>query len=138
MNYPSIIGIAISLFAILFLFIIRKKVIKPYGVSFWRGSLVFYVVYILILATVFIRWSYLESQLNSFDLDHNGFIEMEEYTDEYRIASQRVIEDTARNFAFLTGAILSLFVSFLFLSIDLTRTYPKILKSKNPSIQLQK
>ncbi len=126
---------AISLLGIIFLFKIKKKVNKRYGKSFWRGSLVFFVVYILILITVFIRWYYLKNQLDTFDLNHNGFIEMGEYSDDYRIAMERVTRDTARNFAFITAAVFSLFVSILFLLIDLTRVHLKIKKSKNLSIQ---
>lgn len=135
MNYPSIIGILISLLCIVVLFFIRNKVANPYGRSIWRSAFVFFALYILILGSVAIHNQYLEFQVDSFDLNNNGNIEMEEYTDEYRIASEKVTRDTARNFAFLTGAIFSLVISSLFLLIDLIRVYLNIKKSKNLTTQ---
>ncbi len=128
MNYPSIIGILISLLCIVLLFFNRNKVSNLYGRSIWRSVFVFFALYILLLGSVAIYQQYLELKLDSFDLNNNGNIEMEEYTEEYRIASLKVTRDTARNFAFITGAMYSFVISFFYLLIELIRTHLKFKK----------
>ena len=134
MNFLSLIGLIVSLLGIVFIIFKRRKISSPYGRCFGRSSFVFFIICILILIFIAMHWSYLEYQLDSFDLNSNRNIEMEEQTEEYRVALEKFSKDTARNFAFLTGAVFSLFISILFLSIDLISVYLKIKKSKHQSI----
>ncbi|NJB72781.1 hypothetical protein GGR42_003272 [Saonia flava] len=128
MNYPSIIGCILSVLGIVLLLIFKTKIHNPYLKCLWRSSLTFFVLYILILTTVALRWNYLENQILAYDLNSNGNMEWNEYTEEYKIASQRFISDTARNFAFLTGAVFSLIISSLILLVDLIQTRLKLKK----------
>lgn len=135
MNYPSIIGLIIGFLAIVFILSFKNRIVNPYGQSLWRSVLLFFAIYIFLLIYVAIRWNYLEHQLDTFDLNGNGNIEMEEYTNEYMIARESLTSDTARTFAFLTGALFSAIISSLFLIIDFTRIFLSIKKSENITTQ---
>lgn len=50
----------------------------------------------------------LKNELNSFDLNGDGFFTNEEITSEQQIAMRRVISDTGRNLAPILGIIYSL------------------------------
>ena len=56
---------------------------------------------------------YLAYQLEQYDLDGDGFFTGEEVTPEQELALKKVVSDTGRTFAPLTGFILSLGLSLI-------------------------
>ncbi|MDO6517556.1 hypothetical protein [Zobellia uliginosa] len=122
MNYPSLFGFLISIVAIFVLFFLRGKVKNPYVRSAWRCSLLFFSMYGLILVLVFLRWKYYQMQLDTFDLNSNGTIDLAEYTKDYRNVRDKVLIGTTRNFAFMTGAALSFLLAGLAFILDLINT----------------
>lgn len=62
-------------------------------------------IFLLILLSVFISERNLQSELNAFDLNGDGFFSGEELTPEQDVAVMRVTSDTARTFAPITGGI---------------------------------
>lgn len=67
-------------------------------------SLIFYVLAIL---WTFGTSIYLKNQLDSFDLDHDGFFSFEEQTSEQIETMEDFISDTGRNFAPIGALILT-------------------------------
>lgn len=134
MSYNEI-GILLGASAIVLIFLVRNWAKTPYLKAIWKSSLLLFALYVTVLVIVEIRWHFISEHAKSFDLNGNGFVDLEEYTDteEAMEALNRVTQDTAKNFAFITGAILSATSSAIFLSLDLLFTYRKSKKeSKNP------
>ena len=69
--------------------------------------------YILIIAYVILYDIYLQNNLNSFDIDNNGFFSGSEITIEQKKAMQKLSSDTGRNFSFITGLFYSAILSGL-------------------------
>ena len=67
--------------------------------------------YILIIAYVILYDIYLQNNLNSFDIDNNGFFSGSEITIEQKKAMQKLSSDTGRNFSFITGLFYSAILS---------------------------
>ena len=127
MSYNEI-GILLGAFAFILILLARNWARTPYLKTIWRSSLLLFALYVTILVVVEIRWHFIKEHMLSFDLNQNGFIDLDEYSDEAIKALNRVTRDTAKNFAFLTGAILSATIAGIFLSIDLLLTYRKTKK----------
>jgi hypothetical protein len=68
-------------------------------------------IYILILTYAILYDIYLQNELNSFDIDKNGFFSDSEITIEQKKAMQNLTSDTGRNFSFITGLFYSAFLS---------------------------
>lgn len=107
MNFPTIICSLFALFSLISLFIYKKNLNTPYLTSLFRGAFLFFTVYLITQVSVFIRWEF--------------FIEDK-------------ASDTAHNYSFITGAVFALFFTFLFLVIDLFRTYFNNKTSNNTTI----
>lgn len=121
----NVIGILLGLFSLAIVFFVRKHIHMPYAKSVWRASLLLFSFYTIILIAIEVRWYHIQEYAESFDLDQNGFVDLDEYTDEALNALNRVTQDTTRNFAFITIAILSSALSFSFLLADLAVIYLK-------------
>ncbi|WP_194550540.1 hypothetical protein [Zobellia nedashkovskayae] len=59
--------------------------------------------------------TYYKMDYSSFDLNNNGNMELSEWTDEAKIAMEKVTGDTARTFAPIIGLIFSTVVSIIVL-----------------------
>ncbi|NAY92888.1 hypothetical protein GTQ34_13275 [Muricauda sp. JGD-17] len=122
----------IGVFAIVIVLLVRKKIQNAYIVVFYRSALLAFVMYVLILTSVEIRWHYITRHAQSFDLNGNGFVDLNEYTDEALAALNKATQDTSRTFAFVTVAIFSGLVSFAFLLTDIAVNPLKNKKTRNP------
>lgn len=64
----------------------------------------------------------IELELNSYDLNKDGFFSNNEVTPEQQAAYQKLINDVGRNFSVFTGliftALISLFVFFIGLGFE--------------------
>lgn len=69
--------------------------------------------YILIIAYVILYDIHLQYNLNSFDIDKNGFFSGSEITIEQKKAMQKLSSDTGRNFSFITGLFYSGILSLI-------------------------
>ena len=54
---------------------------------------------------------YYQWDLNRYDLDKDGFFGGQEITKEQKAAMSKLVNDTGRNFSFITGLIFSFFIS---------------------------
>jgi hypothetical protein len=52
-------------------------------------------------------------EVNSYDLDKDGFFAGKELTKEYYLAMSKLTNDVGRNFSFITGLIVSALISGL-------------------------
>ena len=94
------------IFAILFLiFSFKFKHKRKLLINLFLGT------YILIIAYVILYDIYLQNNLNSFDIDKNGFFSGCEITIEQKKAMQKLSSDTGRNFSFITGLFYSAILS---------------------------
>ena len=94
------------IFAILFLiFSFKYKYKRKLLINLFLG------IYILIIAYVILYDIYLQNNLNSFDIDNNGFFSGSEITIEQKKAMQKLSSDTGRNFSFITGLFYSAILS---------------------------
>uniref|UniRef100_UPI004049372E hypothetical protein n=1 Tax=Gelidibacter sp. TaxID=2018083 RepID=UPI004049372E len=118
------IALLVSLIGIIILILIRKKISKhTYLKNIWISAIVFLILYFFIVFTTSIQGIYYWKIYNSYDIDKNGFIENIEKTEGYLKAHRNITNDTARNLAFITGAFVSMFISFIVLAIGFIRTY---------------
>lgn len=96
------------IFAILFLiFSFKFKHKRKLLINLFLGT------YILIIAYVILYDIYLQNNLNSFDIDNNGFFSRSEITIEQKKAMQKLSSDTGRNFSFIIGLFYSAILSGL-------------------------
>lgn len=126
------LGILFGLASTVLILSVRKKIKQPLHKSLWKSALLLFSLYALILIITEVRWHFIKEQLQSFDLNQNGFIDLEEYTDEAIEALNRRTQNTARNFAFLTGAVISTVISLIFFTTDRLRTHRKNKEPNNP------
>ncbi|AYN69032.1 hypothetical protein D1013_17410 [Euzebyella marina] len=133
MNTPSFIGFILGITGIVILLFLGRKTKDPYWKCVWRSSLLFCSMYILILIVMAVNAQYLSFQLEAMDVNGNGQIDLNEYTEEYRVVRDRLLKDPDRNNAFYTGAILSFVMALIALSIDLFTTY---FQSRTNSIKI--
>jgi len=71
------------------------------------------LMYLFIIGSALYIEYKLDAELTAFDLDNDGFFSGSEVTPDQEKAMQRVIYDTGRTFAPITGAIFSIFYFFL-------------------------
>lgn len=77
----------------------------------------FLSIYILIIAYVILYDIYLQYNLNSYDIDKNGFFSGSEITTEQKKAMQKLSSDTGRNFSFIIGLFYSGILSLILYKI---------------------
>jgi hypothetical protein len=90
----------------------RKLFIGTYQRWFWISAIVLFSIYGLIVGLAMFQDIYLHWNLNKYDLNNDGMFTGEEISDGQKIAMDRVIRDTGRNLAVITGFIFSAIISF--------------------------
>lgn len=92
----------------------------------------FVTTYSLVMYGALITDIYLSYKLEQFDLNGDGLFSGEEVTPEQEMALTRVVSDTGRVFAPITGLILSLGLSLpLLLTLKLTTLIKRHLTKQN-------
>ena len=66
------------------------------------------------------------AEYNSYDLNGNGSMDKSERTKGFQEAQRKVVSDTARNFVYITGVIISMLVSTTVLIVGIIGTYIKL------------
>lgn len=126
MNYNQL-GILLGICVILFLGITWRKVQNPYLKSIWKSGLLVFTLYAALLIYIEIHWQFISEYANKFDLNGNGFVDMNEYSAEAMEAmNKRTYGANVRIYASLTMAALSSIIGFAFLISDWAVTYLKI------------
>lgn len=96
---------------------------RPIIVSFVSAL----IIYVFIQLSVFVIERNLKAELDAFDLNGDGFFSGEEVTPEQNAAMMRVIGDTARTFAPITGGIFCfLYFIALYFLLKVSVWYKKI------------
>lgn len=131
---PSFIGFVLGIIAIAILLYSERHLKSTYLKCLWRSTLLFCSLYVAILLVLAINAQYLSFRLDSFDVNQNGSIEWEEYTEEYRTLRDRLLRDPDRNNAYFNGAILSSAMALIALALDLFATF--FFQSKTERIKL--
>lgn len=126
--YHLIIPSIISILILGILFFKRKRI---YGNGkrqwFWISLTVFFLFYLFIVAGATYSDIYAQWNLNKFDLNKDGFFGGNEITTEQNEAMRNLTSDTGRNFAFITGIIIS---GILALSVYIGGTITESIKNK--------
>jgi len=102
----------ISLFLILIIWV-KQKTLFNRRKWFWISITAFLSTYSFLLISVIYLNNYYYWNLQSFDLDKNGFFSTIERTPEQLKAMTLVASDTARNFAFITGLIYAFIIAIM-------------------------
>jgi len=119
MNYNQI-GILLGICIILFILLTWKKVQNPYLKSLWKCGLLVFFLYSALLIFIEIRWHFISEFANKFDVNGNGFVDLNEYSDEaIKAMNRRTYGATVRLYAPLTMAALSSIVGFSYLVSDI-------------------
>jgi hypothetical protein len=92
-----------------------RAVFSETGTSLLRAFVICTVcIWVLIVASVVVYERVLHYQLSTFDRDGDGSFSEDEETLEQKAAMRRVIEDTARTVAPITGAVFAIGYAGLF------------------------
>lgn len=118
MNYNQI-GILLGICAIALLGLTLKKVDNPYIKGLWKGGLLVFTIYAALLIFIEIRWQFISDYANTYDLNNNGFVDLNEYTDEAMEAmNKRTYGANIRLYAPVTMAIISSIIGLAYVLSD--------------------
>lgn len=119
MNYNQM-GILLGILIIAFILLTWKKVQNPCIKSLWRSGLLVFILYAGLLIYIEIHWQFISDFASKFDLNGNGFVDLNEYSDEaIEAMNKRTQGASVRTYAPLTMAAISAIVGFAFLVSDL-------------------
>jgi len=90
--------------------LLTKKLFKK-DKLFWLSISIFLVIYFYIVGGATFLDIYYQWDLNRYDLDQDGFFGGAEITAEQEEAMRKLINDTGRNFSFITGFVFAALVS---------------------------
>ncbi|MBO0321687.1 hypothetical protein J0X14_05225 [Muricauda sp. CAU 1633] len=120
MNYNQI-GILLGIIVILFILLTWKKIQNPYLKSTWKSGLLVFSLYAVLLIFIEVRWHFISEFADKFDLNGNGFVDLNEYSDEaIEAMNKRTYGATIRLYAPLTMGALSAIIGFSYLISDIT------------------
>jgi hypothetical protein len=108
--YHLAIPAIICLVGLLTLLLNRKKLFSKNRVL-WKSVTVFLIIYLFFVGTATYDAIYYAWDLHRYDLDKDGMFTGAEITDESEEAMSRLINDTGRNFTFITGFIFASIIS---------------------------
>ncbi|MFK7904812.1 MAG: hypothetical protein AB8B69_06790 [Chitinophagales bacterium] len=119
--FHLIIPILISMLILGIFFKKRKQLFRNGKWQWvWISLTVFFVLYLLTVGVATYSDIYAQWNLNTFDLDGDGLFGEEERTNEQKAAMQYLINDTGRNFSFITGFIFSGMIAFFVFALGKT------------------
>lgn len=124
--------LSLQLFIVLSLVYANRKYFNSKLTSNRIAIISAFLFYISIIITTVATHYILKNELNSFDLNGDGFFTKEEIKSEQQIAMRRVIADTGRNLAPIIGILYSLiYYVVIFFSLWITK---KIFRKLNYKI----
>lgn len=106
---------ALTCLILLILIAIKWKsiFIKSKRKSTWAAIVVFLIIYMVIVGDAMFTDIYCQWDLNKYDLNMNGIFESDEINPLQQAAYQRLISDTGRNFAVISGLLFAAVISFI-------------------------
>ncbi|WP_228234885.1 hypothetical protein [Allomuricauda sp. M10] len=105
---------------IAFVGITYKKVSNPYLKSLWQTALLVFTLYAALLIYIEIHWQFIEEYADKYDLNGNGFVDLNEYSEGAIAAmNKKTNGKNIRILAPATMAVLSSIVGFAYLVSDL-------------------
>ncbi len=130
MNFNQI-GILLGVCMLLFLGVTFKKVHNPYLLSIWKSGLLVFTLYAALLIYIEIHWQFISDYADKYDLNGNGFVDLNEYSEEaIKAMNKKTYGTNVRIYAPLTMAALSSIIGFAYLISDWTVTRLKIQEYK--------
>lgn len=118
MGYNQI-GILLGICAIAFLGFTMKKIRNPYIKGIWKSALLVFILYVALLIFIEIRWQFISEYASTYDLNGNGFVDLDEYSDKAMEAmNKKMIGANIRIYAPLTMAVFSSMIGFAYLISD--------------------
>ena len=130
MSYNQI-GILLAICVIAFVGVTWKKVHNPYLKSLWKSALVVFTLYGALLIYIEIHWQFIAEYAQKFDLNGNGFVDLNEYSEEaINAMNKSTYGSKVRIYAPATMAVLSSIIGFAFLVSDVAVTRLKQKKSE--------
>ena len=118
MSYNQI-GMLLGICILAFLGLTWTMVKNPYLKSLWRSGLLVFTVYVALLIYIEIHWQFISEYADKFDLNGNGFVDLNEYSDEaIKAMNRRTYGEAVRIYAPATMAALSSMIGFAFLLSD--------------------
>ena len=122
MSYNQM-GMLLAICVIAFVGITWKKVSNPYLKSLWRTALLVFTLYAALLIYIEIHWQFIEEYADKYDLNGNGFVDLNEYSEEAMDAmNKRTYGARVRTYAPATIAVLASIIGFAFLVSDIAVT----------------
>ena len=101
----------------------RQELYIPTWALYLLGMI---MIWLLIQLAVYFTNAYLQAELNVFDLDGNDVFSSEEYSEDQAAAMHRVIADTGRALAPITGVIFAVgYMSLLMLIAGLQNIFTR-------------
>lgn len=123
--------LSLQLFIVLSLVYANRKYFNRKLTSNHIALISAFLFYLSIIITALATNYILKNELNSFDLNGDGFFTNEEITSDQQIAMRRVISDTGRNLAPIIGIVYSLiYYVVLFFFFWITKTIFQKLNDK--------
>ena len=118
MNYNQI-GILLGICSIAFFGFTLPKLRNPYIKGLWKSGLLVFIMYAALLIFIETRWQFISDYASKYDLNGNGFVDLNEYSEEAIAAMNRkTYGSTIRSYAPLTMAVISSIIGFAYLLSD--------------------
>lgn len=104
--YHLIIPSLVTLAMIIWTLIIKHRSFKRNPLT-WICIILFLMLYLLVVGSAAYDDIYYQIKLNEYDLNQDGLFSGDEVTDDMKVAMHHLVNDTGRNFSFITGLISS-------------------------------
>jgi hypothetical protein len=118
MSYNQI-GMLLGICTLAFLGLTWRMVKNPYLKGLWRSGLLVFTIYVALLIYIEIHWQFISEYADKFDLNGNGFVDLNEYSDEaIKAMNRRTYGESVKIYAPATMAALSSMIGFAFLLSD--------------------
>ena len=108
--YHLAIPTIICLFGLLIILFNRKNLFSKNRIL-WISITTFLILYLFIVGSSTYDDIYYQWDLNRYDLDKDGMFGGAEITEAQKEAMNKLINDTGRNFSFITGFIFAFIIS---------------------------
>lgn len=131
-----LIFLSFQLIVVLSLYFINRKYLNKKISTNQIAIIASFLFYLSIIVMVIATNYFLKKELDSYDLNGDGFFNGKEINPEQKIAMHNVISDTGRNFAPFVGIIYSLIYYLLLLIILVTIKKGRQFFSKSKSINV--
>jgi len=110
--YHLLLPCIICVFFLSLIFLKRKYLHGKTTKWAWMSVTLFLIIYATILGIATSLDIYYQWNLNNFDLNKDGFFSGKEITEAQKIAMNKLVNDTGRNFSIIIGFLFALIPAF--------------------------